>query len=93
VLIGYTEHPDRQASSGQDMSRLPASVRRRSGPSKPSGEIIQIPTTEGTLSESLGPFVVLPTSVNGLSAILSGVGDDVTEADGEHDDGGNPKRV
>jgi hypothetical protein len=54
---------------------------------------VQIPTTEGPLSESLGPFVVLPTPVNGLSAILTGVGDDVTEADGEHDDGGKPKRV
>ena len=72
------------------MSRLPANVRRRSGPSKPSGETVQIPTTEGPLSESLGPFIVLPTSVNGLSAILTGVGDDVTEAEGEHDDGDNP---
>ena len=31
--------------------------------------------------------------VDGLSAILTGVGDDIAEPEDEHDDGGNPKHV
>src|SRR5665213_2239272 len=39
------------------------------------------------------PFLVLPMPVDGLSAILTGVGDHVAEPEGKHDDGDNPKHV
>ena len=42
---------------------------------------------------SRGPFLVLPMPVDGLSAILTGVGDHVAEPEREHDDGSNPKNV
>jgi hypothetical protein len=42
---------------------------------------------------SRGPFLVLPMPVDGLSAILTGVGDYVAEPEREHDDGSNPKNV
>ena len=42
---------------------------------------------------SRGPLFVLPMPVDGLSAILTGVGDHVAEPEGKHDDGDNPKNV
>jgi hypothetical protein len=42
---------------------------------------------------SLPGLGTLSMPVDGLSAILTGVGDDVAETKGEHDDGGNPKHV
>jgi hypothetical protein len=47
----------------------------------------------GSPDESPGPFLVLPTTIDGLSAILTGVGDHVAEPEGKHDDGDNPKNV
>jgi hypothetical protein len=48
---------------------------------------------EGAPDRSRGPFLVLPVPVDGLSAILTGVGDHVAEREREHDDGSNPKHV
>ncbi len=42
---------------------------------------------------SRSPYFVLPAPVDGLSAILTGVGDHVAEPEREHDDGSNPKHV
>ena len=43
-----------------------------------------------TLAATIGTIAVL---VDGLSAILTGVGDYVAEPEREHDDGSNPKNV
>jgi hypothetical protein len=40
-----------------------------------------------------GPFLVLPMTIDGLPAILTGVGDHVGEPERKHDDGDNPKNV
>ena len=48
---------------------------------------------EGAPDRSRGPFLVLPVPVDGLSAILTGVGDHVAEREREHDDGSNPKNA
>src|SRR5664280_2221141 len=47
----------------------------------------------GSPGESPGPFLVLPMTIDGISAILTGVGDHVAEPEGKHDDGANPKNV
>ncbi len=50
---------------------------------------------EGAPDGSRGPYFVLSAPVDGLSAILTGVGDHAAEPerDHEHDDGSNPKHV
>ena len=43
--------------------------------------------------ESRGPFLVLLVPVDGLSAILTGVGDHIAEPERERHDGNNPENM
>jgi hypothetical protein len=58
----------------------------------PNGQGAEAPSS-GAPDELRGPFLVLSVPVDGLSAILTGVGDHIAEPEREHHDGNNPENM